>query len=390
MTGKNRLKIAYLSDQSPELAWSHSGGNARLYNTLQKHVGDVTILSTSWGAAECVRRLIEKLPFNIKLRLLFRVHLLLSPLISRSAAKELAKDDYDVLFCSYAFFCLSNLKPQQAMLRVFSSDATYWAYKYSKVGSAFGSFFSISRIFDRAIFRAERKVYRATDLCLWPSFWIKQAADALYDLSPSQSHLVHWGANIPPPEKSNLHIDNPIDGEIRLLLVGRDWVPKGGPMVVEILKALLARGIPAHLTVVGCVPPETDHHKNMTVYPQLNKEDTEEYETFTKLYRTSHLFVMPSYEAYGFAFCEASAYGLPSFCLDVGGVPIKDGVNGRKLPDGASSDDFVDAILEYTGDAEKYRLLRESTRSYYEEHLHWDAWGKKTYQLILKALQKAH
>ncbi len=390
MPQSHRLKIAYLCDYSPELTWSHSGGNTRLYSALQKHVGDVTILNNSWGKADFIRKLIDKLPFNIKFRLRFRIHLLLSPIISRNITRELSRYNYDVLFCPYAYFYLANLPALQHTIIVFSSDSTYWAYKYSKVGSAFGSFFSISRIFDRAIFRAERKVYRATDLCLWPSFWIKQAADALYDLSPSQSHLVHWGANIPPPEKSSLRIDNPIDGEIRLLLVGRDWGPKGGPMVVEILKALLMRGIPAHLTVVGCVPPETDHHKNMTVYPQLNKEDPEEYETFTKLYRTSHLFVMPSYEAYGFAFCEASAYGLPSFCLDVGGVPIKDGVNGRKLPDGASSDDFVDAILEYMGDAEKYRLLRESTRSYYEEHLHWDAWGKKTHELILKALQKAH
>ena len=383
-----RLKIAYLCDHSPKLTWSHSGGNTRLYNALQKHVGDVTILSNSWGAVNCVRKLVEKLPLSINLRARFRIHLLLSRIIARHVAKELAKGEYDVLFCPYAYFCLANLKLPYPIVTVFSSDSTYWAYKYSKVGAAFGSFFSFSRMFDSAIFRAEREVYRSTDLCLWPSSWIKRSADTLYGLSESQSHMVHWGANIAPPDESSLRIQNPITDEVKLLLVGRDWVPKGGPAVVKILLALQSQGVRAHLTVVGCTPPESDMHENMTVYPQLNKEDPSEYATFTNLYRTSHLFVMPSYEAYGFAFCEASAYGLPSICLDVGGVPVKDGVNGRQLPDGASTEDFVKIITEYTNNAEKYQALRESTRGYYEEHLHWDAWGRKTRDLMIEAISK--
>lgn len=386
---ERRLKIAYLCETSPENKWAHSGGNTRIYNSVKKHVGEVTILDSDWGFLEFIRFLINKLPLAINMRLRFRVHVLLAPLIARKVVKMLKKEKYDVLFCSYSFFCLSGLKLPYPLTTVFTSDATYTAYKYSEVGERFGSYFSLSRIFDPRIRSAEQKVYRQTDLLLWPSQWIKDAADSLYGLSDDRSHMVHWGANIAPPKLKDLTLNNPINGQIRMLLVGRDWFPKGGAIVFEVLKKLIGKGMDAHLTVVGCTPPDFQMHENMTIHPYLDKSIPEEYELFTSLYKNSHFFVMPSYEAYGFAFCEASAYGLPALCLRVGGVPVKEGINGNALPADSTADDFANKIESYVNNEDQYQQLRKTTRSYYEEHLHWDAWGEKVKQLVFKKLNSS-
>jgi glycosyltransferase involved in cell wall biosynthesis len=387
---ERRLKIAYLCETSPKIKWAHSGGNTRIYNSVKKHIGDVTILDSDWGMLEFVRFLINKLPHAISMRLRFRVHVLLAPLIAIKVTKMLKKQKYDVLFCSYSFFSLAGLKLPYPLMTVFTSDATYTAYKYSEVGEKFGSYFPLSRIFDSCICSAELKVYRHADLLLWPSQWIKDAADSLYGLSNENSRLIHWGANITPPKPEDILLTNPIEGQVRMLLVGRDWFPKGGPMVFEVLEELIKRGINAHLTVVGCTPPDFHMNQNMTVYPQLDKSIPEEYETFTSLYKNSHFFVMPSYEAYGFAFCEAGAYALPALCLRVGGVPIKEDINGNALPAQSTADLFASKIESYVNNENRYQQLRRTTRSYYQEHLHWDAWGEKAKQLILEKLEASN
>ncbi len=384
MPDKPRLKIAYLCESDPALTWTHSGGNSRIFNTLQKHVGDVTFIDNRWGSLEWLRTLIQKLPLAINMRLRFRVHLFLSRFISRGVSKNLAKEKYDVVFCAYSFFCLSHLKLPYPALTVFTSDATYTAYKFSDVGAAFGSFLSVSRWLDPLILKAEKRVYGETKVLLWPSQWIKDAADDLYALDDDKSHKIHWGANIVPPDREDTKLDLGIGETVQLLLVGRDWIHKGGPLVFEILKKLIERGINAHLTVVGCVPPDYHTNEHMTVHAQLDKTDPAQLETFTHLYKTSHFFVMPSYEAYGFAFCEAGAYGLPALCLKVGGVPITEGVNGHALPKEAGVEEFCEQITSYINDEERYKSLRHSTRDYYEEHLHWDAWGQKVAKLIDK------
>lgn len=381
-TQGKRLKIAYLCETNPKHAWAHSGGNTRMFNVLQQEVGDLTFIGESWGWLDFVRVLIQKLPEKINLRLRFRVHLLLSRFISRYTFKQLKKQKYDVLFCTYSFFCLANLKTPYPILTVFTSDATFTGYKNSEVGAAFDTMFSLSRKFDSYIKKMEDRVYGATDLMMWPSNWTKSSSDRLYNLTDEQSKLVYWGANIETPPMQDLSLDTAVDGQMKLLLVGRDWFHKGGPLVYSILEALLEKGIDASLTVIGCVPPDEHRNDKVTVYPQLDKTKPEDLATFKDAFKEAHFFVMPSYEAYGFAFCEAAAYGLPALCLDVGGIPVSEGVSGHALPKEASVDDFVVMLEKYLKNEESYKKLRHSTRAFYEENLNWDAWAKHTKRLI--------
>lgn len=380
------MKIAYLCDLDPLENWTYSGGNARIYKALQDQGVDLDILNASWYKAEIIRKLIHKMPDAFNLRARWRMHLFLSKIIAQGVRKELSKKNYDAIFCPYSFQSLANLDLPASLLQVFTADATPTTYKQSEISKNFGSYLSVSRHLDPLICRMEKRIFRAADLNLWPSEWQKKQADRLYDLTDTQSHVVPWGANIPDPENHSSLSPPPTNNSVKLLLVGRDWSAKGGPLVFETLEELRRRGVNAHLTVVGCTPPECQNCDAVTIFPSLDKSDPTEFAQLETLFRSAHFLFMPSFESYGFAFCEASAYGLPSLCLRIGGVPIQQNINGNALEPGANSNDFAAIIQNYIAAPDNYSNLRQSTRAYYKSTLNWEAWGARSTDLISEKL----
>ncbi|WP_146588254.1 glycosyltransferase family 4 protein [Puniceibacterium confluentis] len=385
MTKADRLRIAYLCDITPLNRNLYSGGNARLYDALQKHVGDVSILSNSWHSAEPVRRLMHALPEAINIRARWRTHLALARLISRGVQRELAQGRYDVLFCAYSIQSMFRVEPPYPILKVFTSDATQTTYRNSEIGSFHKSAIRASRLLDPMIQGAEKHVLRNTDLQLWPSTWLKSAADKLYGLGDTTSKHVPWGANLATPAPRITPTPIARNAPLRLILIGRNWWAKGGPVAFETMKALRARNIDARLTVIGCQPPDFHLNEFVTVHRQLDKGVPDQLALFEKTLDRAHFMVMPSYESYGFAFCEASAYGVPSLCLRVGGVPIRDGINGHALPVTATVEDFARRIEFYLDNPDAYWAISQSTRQEFETSLNWDAWGKRTATLIHEA-----
>lgn len=377
---KPRLKIAYLCDHSPLETWTYSGGNSLVFKALQDHVGDVDILNNSWGIAEWIRRALHHLPEHLFLRTRWRVHLLLSHVIAANVHKQLKHERYDVLFCQYSFQSLAAVKIPNGMVSVFSSDATPSTYKNSEIGQYFGSYLKISRWFDRFVLAREKKIFKALDLNLWPSLWQKGLADKMYGLSDTQSVMVPWGANISKPDIGE---NQPaISNDLKLLVLGRDWNAKGGPIAFEVMQNLRSRGVNASLSVVGCTPPQEHQNDNVSVYPNLDKSDPEQLQQFEDLLRTSHFLILPSIESFGFAFCEASAYGLPSLCLNAGGVPVVDNVNGHLFEIGSQPSVYSDKIIPYITNPEAYSALRATSRKYYETTLNWEAWGRSVAKII--------
>ena len=380
------MKIAYLCDISPMETWGYSGGNSNMYRALCDQFDDVHILENSWGWAEPLRHLVNALPEAITLRARWRLHLLFGPIIAKNVARQLAKDKYDVLFCPYSFHSLAGLKLPYEMTTVYTSDATPTSYKRSSIGAAFGSYFSASRILDPLILRVEKRVFGAVSLALWPSKWMENLAKELFAITAPQSQVVPWGANLPDKDIAYSGDDRPdMQKTVRLLLVGRDWFAKGGATSFAVLEALMEKGIPARLDVVGCMPPDEHRNENVKVHGLLSKSDPVEFQKFMDLYQNAHFMVMPSFESYGFAFCEASAFGLPSLCMDIGGVPVVDGVNGFAFPPEANVDAYVDCILEHRNDAKKYNALSKSARAYYETHLNWGAWARSVKAKIIES-----
>ncbi len=372
---KRRLNIAYLCDISPLDLNLYSGGNARIYDALNTHVGEVTILPNTWAMAEPMRRLLHALPEAINLRARWRLHLALGRIIAAGVRRELGRARYDVLFTAYSFQSLARVVPPYPMVSAFTADATPTGYKRSEVGQNYGSYFSLSRLADPWVLGHERRIFKAQDLLLWPGEWQKKTADALYGLSQAQSLIVPWGGNISDPGKGRAPPPLAPDQPVNLLFIGRDWFAKGGPLVLEMVNLLRAEGVDVRLDVVGCTPPESAPW--LRVHRSLDKAKPDDLARLTSLFRGAHFMVMASFESWGFAFCEASAYGLPSLCLKTGGVPVRDHVNGHALPPGAGASDFAALVQRYLGDVPAYKTLRLNARAEYEENLNWDVWGQR-------------
>ncbi len=380
------LRIAYLCDQSPEDRHSYSGGNSRLLTALRDHVGDVTVLGTDWHAAQPASQVIEALPDSVTIRARWRAHLALGRVIARGVAQELRQGQYDVLFCGYSFQSLHRLRLPYPMVTAYTSDATPTVYRRSEVGAAFGSFLRVSRLVDPLILRAERQVFQGTDLLFWPSEWLKSKADPLYDLDPARSLVVPWGANITDPGPPKAPPPLAKGAPVHLLVLGRDWFAKGGSVAFETMKRLRAAGHDAQLTVIGCTPPAGHLNAHVTVHPHLDKSQPDERAIFDACLGSAHFMVMASFESYGFAFCEASAHGLPSLCLKVGGVPVRDGVNGHAIADGGDTVAAFTALIGgYLDSPAAYGALRATTRREYETRLNWGAWGNTVRDRLIAA-----
>ncbi|HBM59556.1 MAG TPA: glycosyl transferase [Citreicella sp.] len=384
---QQRLKIAYLSDFSPLDRNFYSGGNARIHDALVRHAGDVTILPQTWGLADPVRRAILALPDRFSLRLRWRAQLALAPVIACSIAAALRRDRYDVLFGAYAFQTLHHLRRPYPLTVAYTSDATPTVYRRSEIGQAFSEVLPGGRRLDGWVERAEALVLRGSDMLLWPSAWLRDATLQRYDLDPDKVHLVPWGANIAPPPVPQPRSVGP-GAPLHLLLVGRNWQAKGGPVALATLHRLREAGLDARLTVIGSSPPEAQGDPHVTIHPQLDKSVPAEAALFQQLYARSHFVVQPSYESYGFAFCEASAHGVPSLCLRVGGVPVRDGVNGFALPPGSGAEAFAARIQAAVADPAGYAALCRSTRAEYDQHLNWDAWGARVGDLLRDAVAR--
>ncbi|SNS38929.1 glycosyltransferase family 4 protein [Antarctobacter heliothermus] len=381
------LRIAYLCDMSPLDRTLYSGGNARIHDALQRHAGEVTILPQTWALAEPVRRLIRAMPEALNLRARWRAQYALRRVIARGIEAELQRGGYDVLFGAYALHALAGVRTPAGMVTAFTSDATQTVYRLSEVGRAHKRVFVLGPLLDKWVERRERAALAQADLLLWPSVWLKDAVAARYGVDPARNHLVPWGANIatpPPPASPTLRRDAPV----RLLVIGRNWAAKGGPEAFDTMSALRAQGVDARLTVIGCQPPAMHCNAHVTIHPQLNKAVPADLTLFNAALAEAHFLVMPSFESYGFAFCEAAAHGLPSLCLRVGGVPVRDGITGHALPPGADAADFAQKILGYLDDPAAYARLSQSAREEFETQLNWDSWGQTTAGLLQEAVAR--
>ncbi len=372
---ERRLKIAYLCDMDPSLTWSYSGGNARIFKALQDHVGDVEFIDNGWGRFEWVRRAIHKMPEAINIRLRWRMHYALSKQIARYVNAQLRDGDFDVALGVYSLHSLSHIKTPEHMPMVFTSDATQTSYRQSEVGAGFKSHMRLGRLLDRWIEGHERAVLTSTDKNFWPSDWQKDLADRTYGLNEEASVVLPWGANVDAPAIEKISTDLGFEDGLRLLLVGRSWHAKGGDVTFATVQALRDRGIDASLSVIGCTPPEYAQTDFVQFFHNLDKTIPEDLATFESIFRNAHALMQPSLESYGFAFCEASAFAVPSLCVRQGGIPVWNGINGEALEIGATPQDFADQLMDWMQNPADYKKMRLSSRQCFEDKLNWAAWG---------------
>lgn len=241
----------------------------------------------------------------------------------------------------------------------------------------------------RDIIANERAVLSRCKLAIYSSDWGAQSAVEHYHLDPSKVKVVPFGANLECTRKIN-DIRKIVDARPRdkckLLFVGLEWLRKGGDIALRITEELNKAGMPAELTVVGCNPvidgPLPDFVRSLGYISNATKEGAER---LSKLFAESHFFIMPSKaESFGYVFCEASSFGVPSIASNVGGIPtaVRDGLNGRTFPKDAGIEEYCSYITDLFSHYARYTDLALSSFNEYESRLNWSVAGRTVKKLF--------
>lgn len=223
---------------------------------------------------------------------------------------------------------------------------------------------------------AQLQNYRKSAAVFTMSKWLREFLIRECGLPEEKVYAVGGGINVDaakirPGEKQGR----------RILFVGRNFIRKGGPLVVQAYQILRKKYLPeAELYLVGasrevicealrekgCLPGPEDL-RGIFLPGDLGAEELTEY------YNRCDVFCMPSYfEAYGLVFAEALVYGLPCIGRDKFAMRefIEDGCTGR-LFSGENAEELAGQLWELLTQPH-YREEVERRREKYLAEYSWD------------------
>jgi glycosyltransferase involved in cell wall biosynthesis len=277
---------------------------------------------------------------------------------------------YDMVFCpgSEAVSQLDIPRPI-----AFCADATF-----ANMIDYYWDFSSLSSEYVRKGHLQEANSLRRASLAVYPSEWAARSAIEFYHADPTRVAIIPFGANFGAGNKrEQVHqwiAGRPLES-LRLLFVGRSWRRKGGDIVVEAAQRLVQKGIRVSLDVVsGDIPNGLHRIPWITHHGLLDPNKQDSAGLLNELFKRAHFVFIPSRaEAYGMAFAEANAFGVPAIGTATGGIPsaIHDGVNGFVLPLSAGASDFADLIAATFSFPERYQLLCRNSFDEFERRLNW-------------------
>lgn len=205
-----------------------------------------------------------------------------------------------------------------------------------------------------------------------------------YHCLPEKCHILQFGPNI---DTKDITPNAPYkNGPLNILFSGVNWERKGGNIAVEAVRLLRNYGIDAHLFIAGpqeC-PPGIVNCDFVIFIGFLDKNCPQDYKVYIDLYKQSHMLLLPTRaECSGTVFCEASAFGIPSYSYATGGVQnyVINDYNGYAFPMSAQSKDFAKKIYDdFRND--RFSVYHTNALTLHKEKLSWEAWASRFYDIL--------
>ena len=230
----------------------------------------------------------------------------------------------------------------------------------------------------------ERTALEKSKIIIHSNVWASNSAIDFYGTQKEKCHVLEFGANL---EDDDITSTEPYTGgELRVLFSGVEWKRKGAKVAIDTVGYLNKNNIKAKLFLVGLnsIPEE---YKNISFIEHigfLNKNIPEQYNKYISIIKQCHLLLLPTRaECSPIIFSEASAYGLPIFTYDTGGLInyVVNDCNGYRLPLSEKEEAFAHKIKECI-DSGEFLRLKEGCLRLYKEKLNWKTWASRFNKLI--------
>lgn len=219
------------------------------------------------------------------------------------------------------------------------------------------------------------------------SHWAANSVVRDYHYSADHTYVLGFGANL--DDKDIIPV-KPYDGHGRLniLFSGVDWGRKGAEIAIKTVEILNEKGVDAHLLIVGIMsfPKQYINHPFVENIGYLNKSNLSQYNKYIETIKKCHLFLLPTKaECAGIVFGECSAFGIPIFTYDTGGIGdyVINGENGYRLSPSAGPYEFSDLILSLIKNGD-YQNLCTGCLRIYREKLSWRIWSHGFNEIVSK------
>ena len=211
------------------------------------------------------------------------------------------------------------------------------------------------------------------------SKWFADSLIATGATSEGQVHVVHPGCNLTQCTTERIPSR---DATIRLLFVGRDFIRKGGDLAVNAISILNSgSGKRFKLTIAGpkSLPDGILPNDNVVYVGDVRSENLPD------LYARHDIFVLPTrFEAFGIAFIEALAHGLP--CVGRNAFAMPEFLIAKKNAELISKDEedpcvLAQAIYDLSQNVNIAQYAwegRDAVREYYS----WDRAAREMHTVI--------
>ena len=378
---KSPIKLGLLSWADPGDTKAWSGTLSFMHQALREQFENVVHLGpiTGFGVLRLERVFdkVSRLTSGRRAGLRFRT--LSSKLLSGHARRKLERLDLDVILAPAASAEIAYLETPTPIC--YLSDTSF-----AQISEYYPAFINLSPRVRQQGELIESRAIRKAAAVVYPSEWAADFACERYGVSREKVQVVPFGANLRhAPAEIDFRHRGP-EEPFNLLFLGVSWERKGGPIALEAIEMLRERGYNVKLLVCGCRAPLS--HPCIEEVPFVDKSNPADVERLDALMRRSHMVFLPTRaEAFGIAFCEASAYGLPSLTTATGGTTsvVKDGVNGFALPPTAGAASYADVIGRIIDSPAEYERLCLTSRERYERELNWNSWAAQL-RTILESL----
>lgn len=205
------------------------------------------------------------------------------------------------------------------------------------------------------------------------SHWLRDYLINVQGIQQDKVHCVGGGINLDISK-----VDGSKKKHNKILFVGRDYIRKGLPLVMEAFLKLKKVKPNVELHVAGPIEnPYKDDTDGYFFYGDCSHDQLSE------LFNLCDVFCMPSYfEAYGLVFIEALCYGLPCVGRDRFEMPyfIEDNITGKLLRDD-SVQELANAINEILA-SKRYRDAVAARKEEYLSKYSWDAVAMRISEVI--------